>query len=279
MQNVCACHNMYCIVNKNTVLLTKKFNNMVLSVLAVFRFMASKFLCILLHCCKGPIVLSSRLCRPVRLSVPIGGGRQHLFPNSSVVTSIEQGGDHLTPDHVFRFVDHVDNMGYLVYPLEQDFMYANLALTNIVPFLSKQMVQKIAWIHQIPIRSRWNLPKDDLVKLFDGHNRINCSLYISVLESRLSPSLKKREASAKLFAALTKEEKSKQKWKKKAREAVTSTAEPAFPPPPLMKELGETIIWQWCEESKLSSLEESGCVLSSYVKTCDKRPRVPDTLW
>lgn len=144
MRNVCACHNMYCIVNKNTVLLTKKFNNMVLSVLAVFRFMASKFLCILLHCCKGPIVLSSRLCRPVRLSVPIGGGRQHLFPNSSVVTSIEQGGDHLTPDHVFRFVDHVDNMGCLVYPLEQDFMYANLALTNIVPFLSKQMVQKIA---------------------------------------------------------------------------------------------------------------------------------------
>ena len=226
-------------------------------------FMASKFLCILLHCCKGPMVLSSRLRRPVRLSVPIGGGRQHLFPNSSVVTSIEQGGDHLTPDHVFRFVDHVDDMGRLAYPLEQDFVYANLALANIVPFLSKQMVQKIARIHQIPISSRWNLPKDDLVKLFDGHNCINCSLYISVLESRLSPSLKKREASAKSFAALTKEEKSKRKknGKKKAQEAGTSTAEPAFPPPPLTKELGETIIRQWCEESKPSSLEESGCAV------------------
>src|ERR1700678_953010 len=98
-------------------------------------------------------------------------------------------------------------MGRLAYSLGQDFVYADLTLTDIVPFLPKQMVQKIAQIHKIPISSRGNLSKDDLVNLFDGHNCINCTFYTSVLESRLSPFLKRKELSVKAFATLSKEEK------------------------------------------------------------------------
>jgi hypothetical protein len=64
---------------------------------------------------------------------------------------IKQGGNHLTPDHVFCFVDHVDDVGFLEYSLGEDFVYADLTLANIIPFLSKQMVQKIAQIHKIPM--------------------------------------------------------------------------------------------------------------------------------
>ena len=131
-------------------------------------FMASRFLCILLRCWEIPILLSSSLpvCSHDHLPIPIGGGRQYLFSNSSIMSSIVQGADHLTPDHVFRFVDHVDDVGRLLYPLGQNFVYANLPLSNIVPFLSKQMTQKIAQIHNIPLSSHWNLKKVSLKTCF-----------------------------------------------------------------------------------------------------------------
>ena len=226
-------------------------------------------LCILLRCCRRP----SKLYGRERLSVPTGGGRQHLFSNPCVTPFIQKGGDQLTPDHVFRYVDYVDDIGCLAYPIEQGFVYANMSLADIVPLLTKQMVQKIARIHKIPFSSRWNLKKDDLVKMFDGHNCLNCTLYTSILEARLSPSLLKKEASAKAFANLTKEEKTERNKLKSISStmAFTSTKEktapkpvpgpPAFPPPPLTKELEETIIREWCKETKLSSLEESGCAV------------------
>lgn len=162
---------------------------------------------ILLCCWEGSIDFSSRLRSDERLSIPIGGGRQYLFPNSSIVPSIVLGGDQLTPDHVFRFVDHVDDMGRLAYPLGEDFVYANLTLAVIVLFLSKQMVQKIARIHKVPFSLRWNLAEYELVNLFEGHSCVNCILYTSVLESHLSTFQKKRDHSVKVFAALTEEEK------------------------------------------------------------------------
>jgi hypothetical protein len=159
---------------------------------------------ILSRCCRRP----SKLCTGSRerLSVPTGGGWPHLFSNPCIAPFIKKGGDQLTPDHVFRYVDYVDDIGCLAYPLEQGFVYANLTLANIVPLISIQMVQKIAQIHKISFSRHWNLKKNDLVKMFEGHNCLNCTLYTSILEARLSPSLVKKEASAKVFAKKTKKE-------------------------------------------------------------------------
>ena len=94
----------------------------------------------------------------------------------------------------------------------------------------------------------------------------------------------KKEADAKAFANLSKEEKIKQnklKCLSMAQVTVVSSAKkerhiipcigcstkpivlPAsgFPYPQLTKELGETIIQEWCKETKLSSLEELGCAV------------------
>jgi hypothetical protein len=212
-----------------------------------------------LHCCR-------RLSKPCsgheRLSVPTGGGRPHLFSNLCIAPFIKEGGDQQTPDHVFRYVDHVDDIGCLAYPLKQGFVYANLTLPNIVPFLSGHMVQKIAKIHKIPFSLRWNLKKTDLVKIFDNHSCLNCTLYTSVLEIQLSPSLAKKKASAKAFANLSKEKRAELNKSKLVSSAnIPDPAPPTFPPPPLTKELGETIIRRWCEETKPLSLEESGCAV------------------
>jgi hypothetical protein len=189
------------------------------------------------------------------------------------VPFIKRGGEQLTPDHVFRYVDHVDDMGCLAYPLEQGFVYANMTLAHIVPFVSRRMVQKITRIHKIPFSSHWNLTKDDLVKMFNDHSRIDCALYTSVLEAQISPSLIRKEAFAKAFANLTEEEREERNKIKRASEQKkikrTSSAKatlagpgpPAFPPPPLTKELGETIIRHWCKEAEPSLLEESGCAV------------------
>lgn len=172
-------------------------------------FAICRSLGILLYCSNGQRVLLSELQVHECSSVPIGRGRQYLFSSSSVLPFIiNQGCGQLTPDHVFRYVDHMDDIGCLAYPLEQGFVYANLTLANIVPFLSRQAVQKITRIHKITISSHWNLTKKDLVDMFEGHSCINCTLYKCVLEVQLSPSLIRKDASAKAFANLMGEKKS-----------------------------------------------------------------------
>jgi hypothetical protein len=111
-RNVYACSNMYYVVHK--------LMNIILSSL-------SRYLCIVLRYCTKPIALSSKLHTGSRerLSIPTGGGRPHLFSNLCIASFVKQGGDQLTPDHVFHYVDHVDDIGRLAYPLEQGFVYAD----------------------------------------------------------------------------------------------------------------------------------------------------------
>ena len=305
-QGVCTYRNTFCIVYNIAMFFIKKFVRLVFSLPIIFRFLTTRSLRLLLSCCSRPITLSqnSKSRSHRLLSVPTGGGRQYLFPNPSIAPFIKQGGDQLTSDHVFRYVDHVDELGCLAYPLEQGFVYADLTLANIVPHLSKQMIQKIARIHKISVSSHWKLGKNDILKMFDAHNCINCNVYTSVFEARLCPSLVKKESSAKAYSNLTEEDKTKRNEKVKAKKSANTPKHavqvkpirvrvskqaaktaatskqagvetiskhtgavkpipdpPAFPPPPLTKELGETIIRQWCKESKPSSLEESGCAV------------------
>ena len=111
------------ILSKIAVLVTKNYGCIFLS---TFSFLCIVTSAVLLLFCKDQTLLSSELRGSERLSIPIGGGRQYLFSNSSVVPFIKQGGEQLTSDHVFRYVDHVDDIGCLAYPLESGYLYANL---------------------------------------------------------------------------------------------------------------------------------------------------------
>jgi hypothetical protein len=197
--------------------------------------------------------------------VPVGGGRPYLSSHPAVTLFIKRCNDQVSSAHVFHYVVHVDDIGCLSYPVQHGFVHADLSLTEIVPHISRQMVQRIARIHKIHLSSHWCLTKDELVKAFEGHDCINCNIYISILEAQLPASDKKNKKSAKAFANLTEEERVKRNMKKrkgfKGDETKVSTVSPVFPPPPLTKDLSETIIREWCEKSKPSSLEESGCAV------------------
>ncbi|KAF8240889.1 hypothetical protein L208DRAFT_1131710, partial [Tricholoma matsutake] len=162
------------------------------------------------------------------------------------------------------YVDHVDDIGCLAYPVHHGFVHADLSLTDIVPHISKQMVQKIVRIHKIPLSTHWCFTKDELVKVFEGHNCVNCNIYTSVLEAQLSASAKKKKVSANAFSKLTEEwiEHNMRKCKplKHGKPNASAVIPPAiFPPLPLTEELGETIVREWCKESNPLTLEESGC--------------------
>lgn len=241
------------------------------------------------HCHNAPfssVPLSELHCCDRDLVSTIGGGRPYLFPGDDVGSSVTQGGKWLTPAHVFRFVDYVDDINCLAYPSEHGFVHAKLALTSVVPHISRQMVQKIARIHKIALSSHWHLTKDELVRAFEGHDCINCSLYTSILEAQLSPSVRRKKSAADVFARLTEEEKternkrnnerrgSKHEKPKAGAEPVAGTLPSVFPPPPLTKELGEDVIRKWCRETKPSSLEESGCAVCGELVPVSRLSRL-----
>jgi len=95
--------------------------------------------------------------------------------------------------NVFQYIDHIDEVGCLSYPIEHGFVHADLSLSDTIPHLSKNMIQKIACIHNISLNSWWHLPKEQLIEAFIGHNCINCNLYTSILKVHISRSLKKKK--------------------------------------------------------------------------------------
>lgn len=191
LQRVCTYGNVYRVVSEFVLL---NLTHISLGLYALFNS-ALDFFCMPLHCCDAPSVTAPRshCCDRDHVTVPAGGGRPYLFPKTAVGSLVSQCAGWLTPDHVFRYVDHVDDVGRLAYPSEQGFVHVNLPLTSVIPHVSKKIVQKIAQIHKVPLSLHWNLTKDELIQVFEGHSCINCSLYISVLETQLSPSLRKKK--------------------------------------------------------------------------------------
>ena len=110
-------------------------------------------------------------------SFPCGGHGQHVFPFDTIDPHIfEQPND--LQECGFKFVDHVDSTGRVTYPVDQNYVHANIPLQDILPHLSLRMGHKIARLHHIVIGS--HVSKSDFIHYFDGHNCVSCTLYSSV---------------------------------------------------------------------------------------------------
>ena len=86
-------------------------------------------------------------------------------------------GCDVTKDDTFVFVDLVDSIGRLLYPVE-DFVHVSIPLESIVSFLSVISLQKIAKLHHIPIGS--HVPQYEVIRSFENHSCASCNLYHSV---------------------------------------------------------------------------------------------------
>jgi hypothetical protein len=117
-----------------------------------------------------------------------GGGRQHEFSALAVEPYITAGHNY-SCDSAFKFVDHVDSLGQLAYPIAQNFIHTNIPLCDIVPHLSVRVALKIARLHRLQIGS--HVPKLEICRIFEGHNCIysSCNVYstvFSVVDSKLT---------------------------------------------------------------------------------------------
>jgi hypothetical protein len=99
-----------------------------------------------------------------------GGGRQHEFSALDVEPYITVG--NFNYDCAFKFIDYVDSLGQGAYPIAQDFIYTDIPLRNILPYLSVQVALKIARLHHLQIGS--HVPKSEICRAFEDHNCIDC---------------------------------------------------------------------------------------------------------
>ena len=110
-------------------------------------------------------------------NVSLGGAASRLFDFSLI-------GDHLTSDRslvsqesMFRFVDHVDDVGILAYSSPQ-FVHTNIPLSQLFKFLPVLHARKIASVHCIPVGSHCSIA--ELLIHVENHSCLQCSSRLTV---------------------------------------------------------------------------------------------------
>ncbi|KAF8220009.1 hypothetical protein L208DRAFT_1075532, partial [Tricholoma matsutake] len=179
-----------------------------------------------------------------------GGQPKFVFED---VAPYVVAGDNYDQDSTFQFADHVDSTGQLAYPLDQKFVYTNIPVPALLPYLSVCVALKVARLHHISVGS--HVPKSEIACLFEGHDCASCNLYLSVFSVRHLKSMHHKEHGRKKHNIVN------LNLDPDSRPLVTDpNLEPAsFPPLPPADVLSQEIIADFCAHSSPDSLEEAGC--------------------
>jgi|ERR1700722_1445872 len=194
----------------------------------------------------------SEVCREVLLRTMIGSRRPYLFPLDDVLPFVKCGNinNNVDPISVFVFVDHINNVGLLSYPVDKNSFHANILLFDLISHVPIQSVNKITHIHHISIGS--HIPKRDMPDHFKYHNCVNCTLYKSVFSLKLTSVIRKQKLNEKKVR------------NKKNNNKVPIAADqplPCFPPLPLSLELLLAVITGFCANTSPQRIEEAGCTV------------------
>ena len=137
---------------------------------------------------------------PERRSNSYDGGRQHMFTFEEVGTCIV-GGYDVDHDSAFKFIDHVDSTGRVAYPIDQNYIYADVPLPVLIPYLSFKMIHKISKLHHVNLHPCVTKSDSELVSSFLGHSCVSCNLYssvFSVIDSKAAKDRKHKQAKIRL---------------------------------------------------------------------------------
>ena len=194
----------------------------------------------------------------------VGGGRQHIF-------SFEEVGTHIVDDYdvdhqsEFKFIDHAYATGIVAYLTDQNFVYANIPLAYLAPYLSLKMGLKIAKLHHIILDS--HVPKSEFISSFLDHSCVSCNLYCSVFSVVASKPATNRSCKhitegKKTMSPTNKFQdnlKHSGDWPEGGVESKPVCLPTDFPPKPIDNTLSHKIISGFCESSSPDALEEAGC--------------------
>lgn len=255
--------------------------------------------------CLRRLALDNSGSRTVRFFA-YGGGGQHTFPFEVIHPYIIAGGN-VCHDYAFKFIDHVDSVGQVAYPVQQNFVHAKVPLGRLLPCLPLKLGLKIARLHHIPIGSR--VSKSEFLHCFENHEcATSCNLYSSVFAVVNSKAVKDRlrkrvvKLNINRFEILSEEGCSSKKDDTSCGgavalegravddlqngldevHAVDLITEPIyplvepfnFPPAPLDDTLSQKIISGFCEQSSPPALEEAGCAVCGILTPLSQLTRL-----
>jgi Helitron helicase-like domain at N-terminus/PIF1-like helicase len=199
--------------------------------------------------------------------ITVGGGRQHTFTFEEIGTHII-AGRNVNHDSAFNFIDHVDSTDRVAYPTDQNFVYANVPLPYLLPYLSLKMGLKIAKLHHISLDPR--IPKFKLNSSFLDHDCASCNLYCSVFSVVASKAAKDRNR--KHIIKVEKSMSPVSEFPDKRCERFSDLGDVdmkrqpiGFPPMPVDNKLSHKIISDFCENLTPNALEEAGCAVCGQL--------------
>ena len=191
----------------------------------------------------------------------LGGAASKIFDFSLI-------GDHLTTDRslvsqdsMFRFVDHVDDVGILAYSSPQ-FVRTNIPLKELFKFLPVSHARKIASIHCIPSGSRCSIA--ELLMHVENHSCLQCSSHSTVFSIEKNNDQLNRKRVTKFR---------ERKLKLQENEISASVAS-EFPPFPATTDLTDLILSKACKKMHPKAIEEAGCAVCGELKPLQKMSRL-----
>ena len=189
------------------------------------------------------------------------------FSLSDIEPYIVAGCYDLNHDCAFNFVDHVDSLGQVAYPITEKLIHANIPLHIILPYLSVKVALKIARLHRLQIGS--HVPKSEICRNLEGHNCISCNICVSVFAIVDSKAVRRRNC----------EIKKKLNDGSASHVAISESAlcnldANLFPPSPVNNNLSQRIISDFCADSSPSAIEEGGCAVCGLLVSVSQLTRL-----
>ena len=195
-----------------------------------------------------------------------GGGGPHEFP-ALVVKPYIIAGHNSYNDSAFKFVDHVDSLGQVAYPIAENFIHTKIPLHDIVPHLSVRDALKIARLHKLQVGS--HVPKSEICRIFEGHNCIYCNLHVTVFavaDSRLARRrIRKAEKRSENHIKMKPNDGNLNLKYHDGGEINLDSDTTPFPPTPVDHVLSRKIINDFCVNSLPSAMEEAGCAVCGQL--------------
>jgi ribosomal protein S26 len=197
-------------------------------------------------------------------------------------------------------------------PKDQNYVYADVPLPYLLPYLSHKMVHKIAMLHHITILDS-RVSKSELIFSLqlelEGHSCVSCSLYCSVFSVVASKAARdrKRKHPTKAINIMTQtlennfpdnlkscehsydqrnvdcdlkhvSTQSQKIFGESHRERFLNSVDPSesaeFPPAPVDDKLCHKIIGDFCENLTPDALEEAGCAVCGQLVPVTKLIRL-----
>jgi hypothetical protein len=205
--------------------------------------------------------------------ISVGGGHSHNFsyPQLSPFILLRDSTQVDVSSNVFIYKDHVDDIGLLKYP-ESHFIHVRIPFCDLMPYISKTAMMKIAKSHGIVCASHDS--KDVLLQKLEGHSCPKCNLLVSVFSIETPAMTKKQRQAADIKKRQILRQKQKHIYNTIKNTKNDNYIPYAFPPEPLNDNLGRDIVEHACKRSDYNMIEEAGCAVCGELTSIKKLTRL-----